>query len=828
MSLIELPFIIPFGRNRGFIGREAELDQLLHLVPPACEKDDCQRTVVEGLGGIGKTQLSLEAAYLVRERYPECSVFWVSAVSSTTFENAYRAIGETLQLQDAGGGGANIPKVVKNRLEKTQKPWLLIVDNVDDLKLLNGDDGLESYLPFNRKGSILFTTRNHEVTVQLGVSKKNTIKMIEMTEDEAIEMLQNDLDSEQLNDKQSISELIQCLAHIPLAIKQASAYMLEAGISPAKYLEYYHSSSNTQINLLGQSFPDLQRYRGTTSPIATTWHISFQQISQQNHLAIHYLKFASVLSEKDIPISILPVDDEIQRDRALRVLQAYAFISKRIDADSFDMHRLVRLTTQNWIKQSQELEGPTLRPLEMKQKLGRDDWTACCTVVIQHLATICPFATHQNQHIWMRFMPHLRTALENEKDCADEEALMLTWKALAWNYYLVEKPAAAEQLRRQIDKYFQKTLGPYDQQTLENLDHLAVCVHKQGRYAEAEKMHRNIIQLRQKVFDPEHPSTLESMNNLANALTKQEKYSEATSLFRKTLELKEKVLGPASPATLATMLNLGVVLHSQGDYVSAVPLLQETIELKSSVIGPEHPTTVDSMTNLAIALCGQEKYEDSLSLSLKVIELNTKINGPEAAATIMAMGNMAVTFEKMGNKTDALSLYRKSFALAKKVTGEEAPAALLSMDNLAKMLGVLGEYEEAESLGRKLLEICTRVLGPEHLSTWDSLTLLSRLLEQQGKDAEAEQLCRQVIDMKTKALGRDHSRTLDNLYDLAFLRQKQSRYAEAETIYEEIISISERDLEKDDPNTARCKSLLQGCINERLGKDVENLELDTK
>ncbi|RYP05469.1 hypothetical protein DL765_009833 [Monosporascus sp. GIB2] len=68
-------FMVPFGRNEDFVGRESILQQLLLRILPNANKDDRQRTAVEGLGGAGKTQVALEAAYRVRDEHPACSVF---------------------------------------------------------------------------------------------------------------------------------------------------------------------------------------------------------------------------------------------------------------------------------------------------------------------------------------------------------------------------------------------------------------------------------------------------------------------------------------------------------------------------------------------------------------------------------------------------------------------------------------------------------------------------------------------------------------------------------------------------------------------------------
>ncbi|OBR02122.1 Kinesin light [Colletotrichum higginsianum IMI 349063] len=147
-----LHFIVPFGRNENFVGRDAILTQLLERVHPAAYKDTCQRTAIVGLGGIGKKQVAIEAAYLVRDAHPSCSVFWVLAVDMSMFERAYRDIGQKLEIQGIEDDQADVKSLVKTALEPDDiKSWLLIVDNADDMDLLFTSSKLMTYLPSSRR-----------------------------------------------------------------------------------------------------------------------------------------------------------------------------------------------------------------------------------------------------------------------------------------------------------------------------------------------------------------------------------------------------------------------------------------------------------------------------------------------------------------------------------------------------------------------------------------------------------------------------------------------------------------------------------------------------
>ncbi|KAI6080516.1 hypothetical protein F4821DRAFT_55383 [Hypoxylon rubiginosum] len=479
-------FMVPFGCNKNFVGRESILQQLLEKISPSTDQDDCQRTALEGLGGIGKTQIALEAAYQVRDKHPDCSVFWVPAVDATSFENAYRDIGCQLGVKGIEDDKADVKMLVKVALShESAGSWLMIVDNADDLKLF-ADATLSDHLPFSRNGSILFTTRNHEAAVRL--SQNNITTVAKMENDEATDLLRAGLKENQIHNAEGTARLLEFLTNLPLAIKQASAYMARTDMSASKYLQHCQSSDKTMVKLLSQDFEDRDRYKNINNPVATTWLISFNHITRDYPLAARYLRFICYLAEKDVPISLLPPgENKLEADEAIGILKGYAFVIERNELDSFDIHRLVRLAMRNWLQTNGE-------------------WQEWAMDAIQHLTDKYPFPKHENRDIWMRYLPHGQTVLQLQENSANKETGLLF--NVAESYFML------------------------------------------GKYNEAEQMYRQTLEVRERVLGREHPSTLGSMNNLADVLGNQGKYEEAEQMHRQELELCERVLGREHPDTL--------------------------------------------------------------------------------------------------------------------------------------------------------------------------------------------------------------------------------------------------------------------------------------
>jgi hypothetical protein len=154
------------------------------------------RTAIVGLGGVGKTQLALELAYQVRDKYRNCSVIWIPATNTESLHQAYLDVARQLGIVGCEDIQADVKRLVKDYLSRDSAgQWLLVFDNADDINMWAGQvgskpgsDRLIDYLPKSKHGCILFTSRDRKTAVKL--AQRNVVQLTEMGEDIAMQLLQ--------------------------------------------------------------------------------------------------------------------------------------------------------------------------------------------------------------------------------------------------------------------------------------------------------------------------------------------------------------------------------------------------------------------------------------------------------------------------------------------------------------------------------------------------------------------------------------------------------------------------------------------------------------
>ncbi|KAH7230887.1 kinesin light chain [Fusarium tricinctum] len=397
---------LPFSRNKNFVGRGgviAELQKLLFSHP------DGQRAALVGLGGVGKTQIALQLAHLVKndsQSHQHYSVIWMPALSMASFEQACTRMVKVFDIEHADNEDPK--ETFKDFLSSEEAgKWFLIIDNADNMETLYGtaqeSGGIADFIPDCEHGYILFTTRSREVAVN--VAQTNVVDLPEMDTKDARALLQSSLiQKDQMQDTVLTDKLLDKLAYLPLAITQASAYMKINKVSIKEYLRLLQNTNQDMVELLSVGFRDGTHYDAAQGAVVTTWIVSFEQIRALHKEAATLLLFAACLEPKAIPRTLLPhLGTEQSMTRAIGTLCGYSFFSQREDGDMFDMHSLVHLATQRWNRDEghdSEIRQTTLT--RIAEAFPDDDW--------------------ENREVWRQYLPHALRLLDNADGVESEDA----------------------------------------------------------------------------------------------------------------------------------------------------------------------------------------------------------------------------------------------------------------------------------------------------------------------------------------------------------------------------------------------------------------------
>jgi N-terminal domain on NACHT_NTPase and P-loop NTPases len=177
-----------------FVGRQAEVIQLDQWLSPRSTVPSQRVAAIVGLGGLGKTQLSITFAKQHLEKYS--SIFWLNAKDELSLKQDFVHLSQVIGTDQGSGstGPADNDLIIQQVLRWLSLPendrWLLIFDNYDDprlpgVKSLTGYD-IRRYFPSRSQGSILITTRSHRLKFarQLKLTKLENLN-------ESIEILSN-------------------------------------------------------------------------------------------------------------------------------------------------------------------------------------------------------------------------------------------------------------------------------------------------------------------------------------------------------------------------------------------------------------------------------------------------------------------------------------------------------------------------------------------------------------------------------------------------------------------------------------------------------------
>ncbi|KAK7181981.1 kinesin light chain [Paraphaeosphaeria sporulosa] len=532
-----VPSIIPFSRNPGLVGREA---QLAKLEAELFSNEHTTTTLaIVGPGGTGKSQLALEVAHRIRQNSKHCSVFWIDASDKDGLYQSYASVAQKLSISDWDDDQPDIKRMMQQCVaELSARQCLLIFDNAEDTVLRSSSSptaeagDLADYLPQSTLCSIVFTTTNSDTAKTL--ASNNIIALRELTPDTALMVLQNRL-ANPLSDTRQLREaelLLRELSYLPLAVVQAAACINASGMAVQEYRAQLDEHKEAAFERISSPGSNLYGH-STDDPVAATLFVSMGHV-YKNVLAADYLFLAACVERKDIPLDLFEAASSSVREDAFMVLDKYALISRRPADSSLDIHRLVHRALREHLQKHRQLQ----------QWIQR---------TIARLLQVFPDSNHSNRSKWRRLLPHVQFALSHSQGDDDNE------------------------------------------QRVDLARNCAMTLLSDGRYEEAEELFVQVMETSKTKLGADHPSTLISMANLASTYRNQGRWEEAEKLQVQVMETSKMKLGTDHPDTLNSMNNLAFTWKSLGQTIKAICLIQQCVQRCEQVLGASHPHYLSSL-----------------------------------------------------------------------------------------------------------------------------------------------------------------------------------------------------------------------------------------
>ncbi|WP_238565822.1 tetratricopeptide repeat protein, partial [Streptomyces acidiscabies] len=496
--------------------------------------------VLAGMGGVGKTQLAADYARTAWQAGGLDVLVWITAASAAETVSGYAQAGvELLGVEPEHAAQAFLARLEPGPQQRQPWRWLVVLDDVGDPADLTG-----LWPPSSPHGRTLVTTRRKDAA--LTHDGRRLIEVGLFTEDESIAYLTTALAArDRTEPAEHLATLAGDLGHLPLALSQAAAYLIDTGIDCTAYRALLADRTIALADTSPDTLPD-----GQTHTTAAAWEISLDRADtlRPAGLARPLLQLAAFLDPNGIPDTVLtsrPALDLLTAatDRnSGRVTAAEARLALRA---------LYRLSL---IDHAPSTPHQAVRVHQLIQRTVRD--------------TLTP---DQHNHIALTAADAL---LDVWPDIETDTTLAQALRANTTTLTTHAEPALLSPRLHGVLFRAGNSLG------------------EAGQVTAARDYFHHLTRTTTSRHGLDHPDTLTTRHNLARWRGMAGDVSSAATALAELLDDFLRVLGPDHPDTLTTRHSLASWRGEAGDAAGAATANAGLLDDFLRVLGPDHPDTL--------------------------------------------------------------------------------------------------------------------------------------------------------------------------------------------------------------------------------------------
>lgn len=715
------------SRNPAFTGRDEIIEALRERLNASTAMTG--PTVLQGIGGVGKTQVVAE--YLHRFAADYDVVYWISAEQPGLVPSALADLGNALQLPEARDVAEQVAAVLEAlRLGRPYNRWIIVFDNTEE------PEKLLPYVPTG-PGDVIVTTRGGEWSRSGWTIDVNTFSRAE-----SIELIARW--SPQIN-RADADAIAEKLGDLPLAMEQAAAWLAATAMSADRYLA-----------LLDEHLPRILESPPTSDyphPAADSWRISQQRLRLSNPAAAHLVELCACFAPEPIPVELLSSPGMLQvlgrEDPAMR--------------DPLLCGALVREVTRFGLAR----QDPTVRALRMHrlvQEVIRNDLDPQVRRDRQHQVHAILAAERRgapddrtNWETYRRMLPHLVPT--GAVDSADRDVHNLVIDMVRALRYRGDLTSSHDLALRALRSWTVR-LGEDDGSVLRLRGELANVLRQLGDYQQALEIDEDVAERTARVYGPLHPYTLVGLRGLAADLRWLGRYREARDLDEEALTKWQAAMGRDHDETHRAVHNLSLSYLLTGEFHKSLTLAEELVEMAGRLLGPTNQWTIIYRINYGRVLRETGDLIRSRETLETVATTCEEEFGERHGNSLAANKHLAVTLRRLGWLERSRELSEAVLRSYEQRLGGRHLSALAAGLELACVMSAQGEQSAAISTAVELRSRCHDLVGTAHPFSLAVVNDLAIFLLRHGEHAEARPLIEETAGRFADVLGGGHPYTL--------------------------------------------------------------------
>lgn len=641
------------------------------------------------------------------------------ADTEATLTQDYKTIAGVLGL-GSRLEGSELLGAVRRGIE-SQKRWVLVVDNADDLGLFGVGQtsgkqpgALLNSIPKGPNGTVLWTSRDQRVDGSL-VGPQRGIPVAKMTVEESRKLLEKW--RRQVTPTKEIQEadlLLQELQWLPLAISQAGAYLYRTETSIPEYLSQLKRETG-RWRVLGEDEFDRHRRSDAQNSVLRTWSISIRRLKKESLTAYRILHVLAFVDNQNIPMKLLAAAAKYNKETQTAKPKRKDQITKRT------ISRLKNFSFKPTSPRSEEQGQGQVKKTD-RDELGR---------AVRRLKNFSFVTEHRSESNRRTFEMHklvqdaARYGLQTQQSSDQDEGYFVKIAMHVVDGVYPKDTWYNPQTQGDCERFLAHALrvchwgeiygrekGAYNLQ-----DRVCDFLYSRGRYEEYRLAGETNLRLAQKVFGEKHQQSIQATLYLGWAFITMDQPREGEKCAKRAMALAQETLGDKKVLTLDCKRLLAAALRKQGRFEQAKQLLVETLHHARQFLDEDHELTLNLMDELAHTHVDSKENDEAYELLPRLLKLHQDIQGQSHPHTLLVLDILGDLHFEEGRFDDAVKQRSLQLDLERQSLGNEHPNTLITMFNLADSKRRRGQKEEAVELMQQCSHLRHRVLGASHRDT---------------------------------------------------------------------------------------------------------------